>query len=53
MVVVNLDLQLPMELVPITSDLVSLNPTQGEVYNITVKSLLFMRYQFSWFSWVD
>jgi hypothetical protein len=29
-----LDLQLPMQSVPITTDLVSSNPDQGEVYNI-------------------
>ena len=29
-----LDLQLPMQSVPITSDVVSLNLDQGEVYNI-------------------
>jgi len=29
-----LDLQLPMQSVPITTDDVSLNPAQGEVYNI-------------------
>ena len=28
-----LDLQLPMQLVPITTDVVSLNLNQGEVYN--------------------
>ena len=30
----NMDLQLPMQSVPITTDVVSLNPTQGEVDNI-------------------
>jgi hypothetical protein len=29
-----LDLQLPMQSVPITTDIVSLNLDQGEVYNI-------------------
>ena len=29
-----LDLQLPMQSVPITNDVVSLNLNQGEVYNI-------------------
>jgi hypothetical protein len=29
-----LDLQLPMQSVPITTDVVSSNPDQGEVYNI-------------------
>jgi hypothetical protein len=29
-----LDLQLPMQSVPITSDVVGSTPTQGEVYNI-------------------
>jgi hypothetical protein len=29
-----LDLQLPMQSVPITTDVVSSNPVQGEVYNI-------------------
>jgi hypothetical protein len=33
-VVWELDLQLPMQSVPITTDDVSLNPNQGEVYNI-------------------
>jgi hypothetical protein len=31
-----LDLQLPMQSVPITTDVVSLNIDQGEVYNIYV-----------------
>jgi hypothetical protein len=30
-----LDLHLPMQSVPITTDVVSSNPDQGEVYNIT------------------
>jgi hypothetical protein len=29
-----LDLQLPMQSVPVTTDVVSSNPDQGEVYNI-------------------
>jgi hypothetical protein len=29
-----LDLQLPMQLMPITTDVVGLNLDQGEVYNI-------------------
>jgi len=29
-----LDLQLPMQSVSITTDVVSLNPAQGEMYNI-------------------
>jgi len=29
-----LDLQLPMQSVPITTNIVSLNPTHGEVYSI-------------------
>ena len=33
-IVWQLDLQLPMQMVPITTDVVSSNPTQGEVYNI-------------------
>jgi hypothetical protein len=33
-VVWELDLQLPIQSVPITTDAVSLNPNQGEVYNI-------------------
>ena len=34
-----LDLQLPMQSVPITTDVVSLNLDQGEVYNIMWSSL--------------
>jgi hypothetical protein len=34
MVVWYLDLQLPMQSVPITTDVVSSNPAQGEVFNI-------------------
>ena len=33
-VIIWLDLQLPMQSVPITTDVVSLNLDQGEVYNI-------------------
>ena len=33
-IVWQLDLQLPMQSVPITTDVVSLNLDQGEVYNI-------------------
>ena len=33
-IVWQLDLQLPMQLVPITTDVVSLNLDQGDVYNI-------------------
>ena len=33
MIVWSLDLQLPMQSVPITTDLVSLNLDQGEVYS--------------------
>jgi hypothetical protein len=29
-----LDLQLPMQSVPITTDIVALTPAQGKVYNI-------------------
>ena len=29
-----LDLQLPLQLMPITTDVVSSNPAHGEVYNI-------------------
>jgi hypothetical protein len=29
-----LDLQLPMQSLPITTDVVSSNPAQGDVYNI-------------------
>jgi hypothetical protein len=29
-----LDLQLPMQLMPITTDVMGLTPAQGEVYNI-------------------
>jgi hypothetical protein len=32
--VCKLDLQLPMQSVPITTDVVNSNPAQGEVYNI-------------------
>ena len=32
--VISLDLQLPMQSMPITTDVVSLNINQGEVYNI-------------------
>ena len=32
--VCELDLQLPMQLVPITTDVVGSTPAQGEVYNI-------------------
>jgi hypothetical protein len=34
MLVLELDLQLPMQSVPITTDVVSSNLDQGEVYNI-------------------
>jgi hypothetical protein len=34
-IVWSLDLQLPMQSVPITTDVVSSNLDQGEVYNIT------------------
>jgi hypothetical protein len=34
MIAWQLDLQLPMQLVPITTDVVGLNLDQGEVYNI-------------------
>jgi hypothetical protein len=34
MIVWQLDLQLPMQSVPITTDVVSSNLDQGEVYNI-------------------
>ena len=34
MIVWQLDLQLPMQSVPITTDVVSSNLEQGEVYNI-------------------
>ena len=34
MVVWKLDLQLPMQSVPITTDVVSSNLDQGEVYNV-------------------
>ena len=34
MIVWQLNLQLPMQSVPITTDVVSLNLDQGEVYNI-------------------
>ena len=34
MIVWQLDLQLRMQSVPITTDVVSSNPAQGEVYNI-------------------
>ena len=34
MSVISLDLQLPMQSVPITTDVVSSNTNQGEVYNI-------------------
>jgi hypothetical protein len=33
-IVWQLDLQLPMQAVPMTTDVVSSNPAQGEVYNI-------------------
>ena len=35
MTILQLDLQLPMQSVPITTDVVSSNLDQGEVYNIT------------------
>ena len=34
MIVWYLDLQLPVQLVPITTEVVSLNPVHGEVYSI-------------------
>ena len=34
MIIWQLDLQLPMQSVPITTDVVSLNLDQGDVYNI-------------------
>ena len=51
-IVWHLDLQLPMHPVPITMDVVSLNPAQGEVHNIMwwsmsvicVRSVVFSRY---------
>ena len=38
-IVCYLDLQLPMQSMPITTDIVSLNLDQGEVYNIMWQSL--------------
>ena len=37
MVVIVLDLQLPLQLVPITTKIVGSNPAQGEVYSICNK----------------
>ena len=42
-----LDLQLPMQSVPITTDVVSSDPAQGEVYNMSVtcgRSVVFTGY---------
>jgi len=38
------DLQLPMQSMPIITDVVSLNPTHGEVYSIQHYVIKFARY---------
>jgi len=46
-----LDLQLPMQSVPITTDVVSSNLDQGEVYNIVIKFVCDLR-QVGGFLWI-
>ena len=49
MIVYQLDLQLPLQSVPITTKVVSSNPTHGEVYSIQLYVIKFVS-DLRWFS---
>ena len=50
MIVWSLDLQLPMQSVPITTDVVGSTPARVEVYNIVIKFVSDLRQVDRWFS---